>query len=297
MAGREPREIERETMLLGIAPDAAEAEAVGPGPVDRAQTIEHVAAVVLPGPRRRARVAHGLEREGPRRRGHPLARKHPHVFGMLDRQQARPVEVEHLLELVGHAQLDPSVAGADTLPGQAHVLLGVGRVAEAGGQPGAHLPPAQEIRHELEPGSVPGEQERAGRGLAVQLDEREHGRGRVRQLRLEDPRGPEDPDRIRLLACAQAEHHVGGGHRRRGGRGFDPLAQASRSHVHLGPDAVPAADPALEAHLERAVGAALGASQCPAFPAGQHQIDAGRPRRGRRRRGRPRSSGPRPPAP
>ena len=95
--------------------------------------------------------------------------------------QLQTVDEQRFLELVRDAQLQTPVAGPKLVAADAHVLVGIGRVAHARRLPVAHLTRAEEVGDELEPLAVPCEQERTGRRFAIELldyEGRWGGRGR-----------------------------------------------------------------------------------------------------------------------
>ncbi len=83
--------------------------------------------------------------------------------------QLEVVEIEDLLELVGHSKLETPVTGSQLIAADANVLGGVGHVANARRHPVAHLAGAEEVGDELEPFPVPCVEEGARGRLAVEL--------------------------------------------------------------------------------------------------------------------------------
>ena len=267
-------EIERQGVLAGIAAELREREPFGVAAVEPGDAVRDVAARVVDGPDRRADVPHRVEAVRLGRGRHPLVRVHLHVARMRQRQQLELVDEQHLLQLVRHPQLEAALARAELVAPDADVLDGIGRVVDARPVPVAHLAAAQEIGHEDEPLAVPGEEDGAGRRLAVELlhgqRRRQNGwrpgrNGRLRggvdrlgggvggRLGLEDPRGPEHPDDVGALAGSEPEHQVGGRHGGRRGRGLEPGPQAARAHLHLRAHARPIAGEAGDADSQRIV--------------------------------------------
>ena len=177
-------EVQHELVLLRVAADAMEREAVREGMVERAQGGQQVAALPVRGRARGAEAAYREQAEGRRRGPHPLVREDLHLRRVRHGQQRQAVQEQRLLQLVGDAQLVAAVARPKLVLADADVLVGVRRVVVPGPVPVAHLPAAQEVGHELEAAPVPGVEEGTGRRLAVQLldEERRHGRvGRARR--------------------------------------------------------------------------------------------------------------------
>ena len=211
------------------------------------------------------------------------------VGRVVDREQPDAVEVEHLFQLVRHAQLVAAVARDELAGRETHVLDGIGHVAHARGLVVAHLARAQEVRHELEARAVPGVEIGTRRRLAVELVD---GQGR--------PAGPTAlaaPVSISVWTIpetqitrtasgassrAQPEDDVGRrGHRHRRG-GLELLAQAAGTDLHLHAHAALVGDASVQLDRERAVAVAALVREDHEPLRGRHHA---RPRR-RRRRGR-----------
>ena len=259
--GRQGGEVEGESVLLRVAAHALERQAVHERAIGRRQARGHVAPAMVGRPRR-ARVAHREEAEGLRRRRHALVGVHEHVGRVVEGEEPQAIQVQHLLELVRHAQLVAPVPGREPPGGDAHGLDGVGLVSHARGLVVAHLPRAEEVGQELEPLAVPRVEVRAGGGLAVELVDGKRGAatrlGRRAHLGLglHDAGHPDDPHRVGRRPRAEAEHHVGrGGHRHRR-RGLDLLAEAAGADLDLRPHAAPARHATGELHRERVVAVA-----------------------------------------
>ena len=129
--------------------------------------------------------------------------------------ELRPIEEERLLELVGDAKIEPPVARLQPVSGDAHVFVGVRRVAEPGRLPVAHFAATEEVGEEVELRSVPRDEEGAGRRFAIELfdfdrtgEQRRLGSDRG-SFSLQDSRGPEHADDIGAGAIAEAERDVG----------------------------------------------------------------------------------------
>ena len=82
--------------------------------------------------------------------------------------------------LVSRSSYRPS-RGLQLIAADPDVFVRIRVVPDCRRQPGAHLAAAHEVGHELEPRSVPGEQIRAGRRLAIELGDRAAARRRRRR--------------------------------------------------------------------------------------------------------------------
>ena len=230
MVLRQPRQVQDERVLLRVASDALQAEAVHEAAIEPRDAVAHVLALFVRGHGRRNRVPHREEAERLRRLDHPFVREHLHVRGMGHRQELQPVEVEHLLQLVRHPQLVAAGFRLELVRADPHVLLGMGEAPHAGGEPVPHLAPAQEVADELEALAVPGVEVGAGRRLPVQLGHLQGGAHAVRRggrelgLRLDDPRDPDHADRVGGRALSQAEQEIRRSHGGGRGRGLELLA-------------------------------------------------------------------------
>src|SRR6185503_16252591 len=122
-------------------------------------------------------------------------------------------------------------------------------IAHAWRYPVAHLTPAHEIGHELEPFAVPGVQIGARRRLAINLGNLKHGekptRFRVSNfgLCLNDAGRPQQTHSVRAGAFGEAEDYVGGARSRSGCIGLELLFETSGADFYLGSGRASIADP------------------------------------------------------
>src|SRR4051812_31810832 len=193
------------------------------------------------------------------------------VLRMIDGDELRTIQEHRLFELVRDAHLVLAVARAKLLGADADVFVRVGRVPLPGGNPVAHLAAAEKVRHELEPGPVPGKEERARRGLAIQLRDLHRPFG---ELRLQDAGWPQHAHAFRRRATAKSEQQIGRADRRRRRRRLEPSPQCAGTELDLRADTAAVADPRRQLHADRRVpAAAVVAPDAYRFVAGRRDQD------------------------
>ena len=127
---------------------------------------------------------------------------------MIDDDQLGAVEVDHLLELVDHAQLPGPVPRRQTRAGNLDVLVRVRDAPATRLLQVADRAAPEEVGDESHGGAVPGVEDRAGGPLPVELRDRllpAHGNV---DLVLEDTPRPHQPHVVEMVTGAEA--HVNG---------------------------------------------------------------------------------------
>ena len=189
----------------------------------------------------------------------PFPWKDLHVRRMIDREQSQVIEIHHLFELVGDAQLETGRCATTNCCSLSLTYSSAsGTLQPCGSGPIAHLAAAKKIRHELERRAVPGIQEGTRRRLAIELGNDDRAATNLKVCRhLPSSR----PGRCRP-ATARARHRrrrVCPG--RRSGPGpttggvaatrSRPLPQAAGANVHFRARGAAVADPPAQADMQR----------------------------------------------
>src|SRR4051812_40086617 len=95
---------------------------------------------------------------------------------MIDSHELQPIDEQHFLELVGHAQLVAAVARLQLLVANPNIFIGVRLTPHRWRDPVAHLAAAHEVGDELETGAIPGKQEWARGRLPIEFGDRKYRR-------------------------------------------------------------------------------------------------------------------------
>ena len=234
-------QVQREGMLFGVAADAEQGEAVRVSAIDVAKRLEHVAAAVVAGLAGRAQVACRVETERPARGAHePFVREDLESGGMGDRDElTRSRKRTSSSSLVTRSSKRPSLATSWSSRRRTH-SSGTGAVPRRGRARVAHLAAAHEIGDELEAAR---RSTRTGRGRTRACG-RAPDDGRARAVRLGDSSACSVPEgqRMRMVSAParvpNPNSTSAGAERGVVADGFEPLPEASRAHLDLGPHAL-----------------------------------------------------------
>ena len=240
-------------MRLGITLPGERPEAGRIDAIERRDLRQDVPPRIVGGAARRPRARDRVDlelREG-RRRHQPLVRIDLGPGRVIDGQELRLVEQDHLFELVVEVDQELPVARHETASLDAHVLVGVGNAVAPGRLEIADRAAAQEVGHELELLPVP-----AGGPLAVQLLDREDAIGLDPDLGLQDTARPADRDRVGLLHRAEAHPDDRRILRQVAvvARDLDLLVERTGANLDLGAKPHPVAAQPFEPHPEPVIG-------------------------------------------